>query len=82
MQAAIEGPMIQQGRLEALPQIMNTRVIAFTKKEGTGTSNVGTGQTLVNFRTARVLFDTNATHSFISTSFTGTLDRPLGCIGT
>ena len=45
------------------------------KEEVAGTSNVITGQTHVVSKIVRVLFDTGATHSFISMSFTGTLDR-------
>ena len=33
IQATIEGPMIQQGRLEAPPLAPNTRVFDFTKVE-------------------------------------------------
>ena len=61
MQAAIKGPTIQQGRLEGPRPATNARVFAFTKEEVAGTSNVVTGQTLVNFKTAQVLFNTGAT---------------------
>ena len=49
MQTAIKGPTIQQGRLEAPSPVTNARVFAFTKEEVARTSNVVTGQTLVNF---------------------------------
>ena len=58
MQATIEGPIIQLGRLEAPPLVTNARLFAFTKEEVARTSNDVIGQTLVNFRIARVLFDT------------------------
>ena len=80
MQATIEGPTIQQGRLEAPPPTTNSR-FAFTKDEVAGTSNVIIGQTLVTSKIAQVLFDTCATHSFISTSFARTLDRPQDVLG-
>lgn len=75
MQAAIEGPLIQQGRLEAPPPTTNARVYAITKDDAAETSTVVTGQILIINQIANALFDTKATHSFVSTSFTKKLGR-------
>ena len=70
MQAAIDGPYISQGRLEAPPVTKNAKIFTMTKEEAiAGTSTVVTGQILVNNQHVNVLFDTGATHSFVSTSF-------------
>ena len=81
MQATIGRPTIQQGRLEASPPAASAKVFAFTTKEATATSSVVTGQMLVNLPIKRVLFDIDATHSFIATSFTGSLNGPQDRLG-
>ncbi|GMN21829.1 hypothetical protein TIFTF001_045559, partial [Ficus carica] len=66
VQAKIEGPSIVQGRLEAPePQ---ARIYAYTKGDAeAGTSNVVTGQISLATHDAIALFDSGATHSFVST---------------
>ena len=77
MPAVIEGPLIQQGRLEAPPTTTNARVYALTKEEvEAGTSNVVTGYISIFNHKAHVLFDTGATHSFVSFSFSKNVNRP------
>ena len=64
MQAAIEGTPISQGRLEA-PQ---AQLFAYTNADTlASTSNVVAGQTLLKSCDVYTLFDSGATHSFIST---------------
>ena len=64
MQAVIEGPSISQGRLEA-PQ---AQLFAYTNADTlASTSNVVAGQTLLKSCNVYTLFDSGATHSFIST---------------
>ena len=78
MPATLEGTTIQQGRLEA-PQpspATSARVFAITREEAAGASNVVSGQIFVNSRPAYVLFDTGATHTFMSARFARTLDSP------
>ncbi|KAL5579991.1 hypothetical protein UlMin_012433 [Ulmus minor] len=66
MQAQLEGPSISQGRLEA-PE-PEAKIYAYTKGDvEVGTSNVVTGQLSVANLTLRVLFNSGATHSFVST---------------
>ncbi|GMN22409.1 hypothetical protein TIFTF001_043511 [Ficus carica] len=68
VQAKLEGPSIAQGRLEAPePQ---ARIYAYTKGDAeAGTSHVVTGQISIATFDAIVLFDSGATHSFISVEF-------------
>ncbi|KAL5583320.1 hypothetical protein UlMin_015762 [Ulmus minor] len=74
MQAQLEGPPINQGRLEA-PE-PEARIYAYTKGDAeAGTSNVVTGQLTVANSNAYILFDSGATHSFISTAHENQLDR-------
>ena len=81
MQATLDGPKIQQERLKVSPSATNARVFAFTKKEVARTSNIVTNQILVAQKPSYILFDTGATHSFIYTSFSSTLDRSQDVIG-
>ena len=76
MQAALEGPLINQGRLEAPLATTNTCVYAITKKEAVEASTVVIGPVLIFNYVANVLFDSGATHSFVSISFSKKLDRP------
>ena len=60
----------------------NARICAYTKSDAeAGGSKVVTGQFLVVNKIARVLFDSGATHSFISAVFVNCLDRHVECIG-
>ena len=73
-QASIEGPRINQGRLEA-PQHPDAHVHAFTKADvEAGPFTVVTGQILVTTYYANVLFDSGASHSFISRKFANGLN--------
>ncbi|KAL5554756.1 hypothetical protein UlMin_042157 [Ulmus minor] len=74
MQALLEGPPINQGRLEA-PE-PEAKIYAYTKRDvDAGTSNVVTGQLSVANLTLRVLFDSGATHSFVSTVHASQINR-------
>ncbi|KAL5567329.1 hypothetical protein UlMin_030493 [Ulmus minor] len=74
MQALLEGPPINQGRLEA-PE-PEAKIYAYTKGDvDAGTSNVVTGQLSVANLTLRVLFDSGATHSFVSTVHASQINR-------
>ena len=74
MQAQLEEPSICQGRLEA-PE-PEARIYTYTKGDAeVRTSNVVTGQLSVANLTLRVLFDSGATHSFISTMHANRLDK-------
>ena len=78
MHAALDGPPISQGRLEAPPPTTNARIFTMTKDEAIAeTSSVVTGQILIDNQYANVLFDTGATHSFVSSSFVKKLGRSL-----
>ena len=64
MQAALEGPQISQGRLEA----PHAQLYAYTNADTlASTSNVVAGQTSIQSFNVYTLFDFGATHSFIST---------------
>ena len=69
MQAKIEDTSNAQGRLEAPgPQ---ARIYAYTKGDAeVGTSHVVTGQISIATCDTIALFDSGATHSFISMEFT------------
>ena len=74
MQAQLEGPPISQGRLKA-PE-PEAKIFAYTKGDvEAGTSNVVTGQLSVTNLTLRVLFDSSATHSFVSTVHASQMNR-------
>ncbi|KAL5567827.1 hypothetical protein UlMin_024402 [Ulmus minor] len=74
MQALLEGPPINQGRLEA-PE-PEAKIYAYTKGDvDAGTSNVVTGQLSVANVTLQVLFDSGATHSFVSTVHASKMNR-------
>ncbi|XP_074562767.1 uncharacterized protein LOC141819334 [Curcuma longa] len=77
MPAALEGPQLNQGRLEAPPVVTNARVFSITKEDVANASTVVTGQIYVYSQFATTLFDTGATHSFISVSFAKKIDIPL-----
>ena len=69
-QASIEGPRISQGRLEA-SQLPDAHVHAFSKADvEAGPSTVVTGQISIATLYANALFDSGASHSFISRKFT------------
>ena len=74
VQATLEGPSIAQGRLEAPePQ---ARIYAYTRGDAeAGTSNVVTGQLSIATYDVIALFDSGATHSFISMEFAQKLGR-------
>ena len=74
VQARLEGPSIAQGRLEAPePQ---ARIYAYTKGDAeAGTSHVVTGQISIATHDALALFDSGATHSFVSLEFAQKLER-------
>ncbi|KAL5540899.1 hypothetical protein UlMin_043291 [Ulmus minor] len=74
LQAHIEGPPISQGRLEA-PE-PEAKIFAYTKGDvDAGTSNVVTGQLSVANLSLHVLFDSGATHSFVSSVCAGRMNR-------
>ncbi|KAL5583045.1 hypothetical protein UlMin_015487 [Ulmus minor] len=59
----------------------NSRIYAYKKGDAkAGGSKVVTGQLHVVNKIARVLFDSRATHSFISVMFVDCLDRHVECI--
>ncbi|KAL5569387.1 hypothetical protein UlMin_025962 [Ulmus minor] len=59
----------------------NVKIYAYTKGDAeAGGSKVVTGQLLVVNKIARVLFDSGATHSFISAMFVDCLDKHVECI--
>ena len=66
MQPTLEGPQISQGRLEAPPQ--QAQLYAYTNADAmASTSNVVAGQLSLASYDVYALFDSGATHSFIST---------------
>ncbi|KAL5549569.1 hypothetical protein UlMin_004800 [Ulmus minor] len=72
-QVKMEGLPITQSSLEA-PET-NARIFTFSRNDAeAGTSNVVTGQLSVAKMIAYVLFDSGATHSFISNSFADRLN--------
>ena len=74
MQAQIEGPPTVQGRLEA-PE-PEAKIFAYTKGDvEMGTSNVLTGQLSIANLTLHVLFDSDVTHSFVSTVCASKMNR-------
>ncbi|KAL5541081.1 hypothetical protein UlMin_043367 [Ulmus minor] len=74
LQAQIEGPPFSQGRLEA-PE-PEAKIFAYTKGDvDAGTSNVVTGQLSVANLSLHVLFDSGATHSFVSSVCASRMNR-------
>ncbi|KAL5561951.1 hypothetical protein UlMin_031698 [Ulmus minor] len=74
LQAQIEGPPISQGRLEA-PE-PDAKIFAYTKGDvDAGTSNIVTGQLSVANLSLHVLFDSGATHSFVSSVCASRMNR-------
>ena len=74
IQAQIEGPPTGQGWLEA-PE-PEAKIFAYTKGDvEVGTSNVVTSQLSVANLTLHVLFDSGATHSFVSTVCASKMNR-------
>ena len=72
-QVKMEGVSITQSRLEALEA--NVRIFRFSSNDAeAGTSNVVIGQLSVAKMSAYVLFDSGATHCFISNSFANRLN--------
>ena len=78
MEAALEGPYISQGRLEAppVPALDGARVFSLTKEEAASTSTAVTGQVVIFQHLATILYDTGATHSFVSVPFASKLQVP------
>ena len=73
IQAKLEGPSISQGWLEALEP--EAKIVSYTKRDvEVGTSNFVIGQLSVANLNLHVLFDSGATHSFISTIHTNRID--------
>ena len=69
MQPTLEGPQISQGRLEAPPQ--QAQLYAYTNTDAmASTSNVVAGQLSLASYDVYAIFDSGATHSFISTKLT------------
>ncbi|KAL5564876.1 hypothetical protein UlMin_028040 [Ulmus minor] len=80
IEAVAVGPKEESDRRN-IPE-PNARIYAYTKGDAeAGGSKVVTGQLPVVNELARVLFDSGATHSFISAMFVNCLDRQVECIG-
>ncbi|KAL5555652.1 hypothetical protein UlMin_037888 [Ulmus minor] len=80
IEAVTVGPKEESDR-KNIPE-PNARIYAYTKGDAeAGGSKVVTGQLPVVNEIARVLFDSGATHSFISVMFVNCLDRQVKCIG-
>ncbi|KAL5540692.1 hypothetical protein UlMin_043344 [Ulmus minor] len=74
MAAKPDGTTTPPGKIE-MPE-PTARVYAYTKRDAeTGSTDVVTGQLLVTNCYARVLFDSGATHSFVSHTFADCLGR-------
>ncbi|GMN74967.1 hypothetical protein TIFTF001_053956, partial [Ficus carica] len=72
--ARLKGPSFAQGRLE-VPE-PQARIYAYTKGDAeAGTSHVVTGQISIATYDAIALFDSGATHSFVSLEFVQKLGR-------
>ena len=85
IQHALEGPLNSQGRLEVL--VPQARLYAYTNVgTAASTSNVMAGQTLIASYNMYMLFDSGASHSFISTklalSISSSCDRTLRLLRT
>ena len=76
MQDALDGPHISQGRLEAPPATTNARIYALTREDVANALTVVTGQISILQQSTTVLFDTGATHSYISRKFSEKLAVP------
>ncbi|KAL5547434.1 hypothetical protein UlMin_002665 [Ulmus minor] len=80
IEAVAVGPKEESDR-KNIPE-PNARLYAYTKGDAeAGGSKVVTGQLPVVNEIAHVLFDSGATHSFISAMFVNCLDRQVECIG-
>ncbi|KAL5566267.1 hypothetical protein UlMin_029431 [Ulmus minor] len=80
IEAVAVGPKEESDR-KNIPE-PNARLYAYTKGDAeAGGSKVVTGQLPVVNEIARVLFDSGATHSFISAMFVNYLGRQVECIG-
>ncbi|KAL5575240.1 hypothetical protein UlMin_016939 [Ulmus minor] len=74
----LEGPQINQGRLEAPPSAYqpNARIFSITKEEAeAGSSTVVAGQLSIAGTPAYALIDSGATHSFASPMFVEKIGR-------
>ncbi|KAL5558463.1 hypothetical protein UlMin_034674 [Ulmus minor] len=74
----LEGPQINQGRLEAPPSAhqSNARIFSITKEEAeAGSSTVVAGQLSIAGTPAYALIDSGATHSFASPMFVEKIGR-------
>ena len=76
MLATLEGSHISQGRLEVPPSSTNAQVFSLTREEVANAYTVVTGQICIFNQYATVLFDTGATHSFVSIAFTERIGIP------
>ncbi|KAL5565524.1 hypothetical protein UlMin_027032 [Ulmus minor] len=76
----LDGPRLNQGRLEAPPttQQTNARIFSISKEEAeAGPSSVVAGQLSIAGISAYALIDSGATHSFVSPAFTERSDRMI-----
>ncbi|KAL5583180.1 hypothetical protein UlMin_015624 [Ulmus minor] len=76
----LDGPRLNQGRLEAPPttQQTNARIFSISKEEAeAGPSSVVAGQLSIAGISAYTLIDSEATHSFVSPAFTERSDRVI-----
>ncbi|KAL5554853.1 hypothetical protein UlMin_037089 [Ulmus minor] len=76
----LDGPRLNQGRLEAPPttQQTNARIFSISKEEAeAGPSSVVAGQLSIAGISAYALIDSEATHSFVSPAFTEISDRVI-----
>ncbi|KAL5567050.1 hypothetical protein UlMin_030214 [Ulmus minor] len=74
----LEGPQINQGRLEAPPSAhqSNARIFSITKEEAeAGSSTVVAGQLSIAGTPAYALIDSGATHSFASPMFVEKIEK-------
>ena len=76
MYAALDGPQISQGRLEAPTANTNARIFSLTREDVANASTVVTGQINILQHNATVLFDIGATHSYVSRAFAEKLATP------
>ncbi|KAL5537815.1 hypothetical protein UlMin_045897 [Ulmus minor] len=75
----LDGPRLNQGRLEAPPttQQTNARIFSIKEEAEAGPSSVVAGQLSIAGISAYTLIDSGATHSFVSPAFTERSDRVI-----
>ena len=72
----VPGPSNNQFKMEDIPP-PSTQIYAYTNADAiAGTSNVVAGQILVSSYFAQVLFDSGASHSFISKKLAHIISKP------